>query len=75
MSRTERLLELIQILRRHRRPVAARIIADELRVSLRTVYRDVATLQHQGATIDGEAGVGYVLRPGFMLPPTDVLRR
>jgi predicted DNA-binding transcriptional regulator YafY len=69
MSRSERLLDLIQILRRHRRPVAARTIADELDVSLRTVYRDVATLQHQGASIDGEAGIGYVLRPGFMLPP------
>jgi predicted DNA-binding transcriptional regulator YafY len=69
MSRSERLLDLIQILRRHRHPVPARKIADELRISLRTVYRDVATLQHQGASIDGEAGIGYVLRPGFMLPP------
>ncbi len=69
MSRSERLLDLIQILRRHRHPVAAQTIADELGVSLRTIYRDVATLQHQGASIDGEPGVGYVLRPGFMLPP------
>lgn len=69
MSRSERLLDLIQILRRHRHPVAAQTIADELGVSLRTIYRDVATLQHQGASIDGEPGIGYVLRPGFMLPP------
>lgn len=69
MSRSERLLDLIQILRRHRNPVAAQVLADELGVSLRTVYRDVATLQHQGASIDGEPGIGYVLRPGFMLPP------
>ena len=69
MSRSERLLDLIQILRRHRHPVAAQTLAEEMGVSLRTVYRDVATLQHQGASIDGEPGIGYVLRPGFMLPP------
>lgn len=69
MSRSERLLDLIQILRRHRHPVAAQTIANELGVSLRTIYRDIATLQHQGASIDGEPGIGYVLRPGFMLPP------
>jgi predicted DNA-binding transcriptional regulator YafY len=69
VARSERLLELIQVLRRHRRPVAGQAIADELGVSLRTVYRDIATLIGQGATIDGEAGMGYVLRPGFVLPP------
>jgi predicted DNA-binding transcriptional regulator YafY len=45
------------------------VLAEELGVSLRTLYRDVDTLKAQGAHIDGEAGVGYVLRPGFMLPP------
>lgn len=45
------------------------MLADEMGVSLRTLYRDIASLQAQGATIEGEAGVGYVLRPGFMLPP------
>ena len=45
------------------------MLADELRVSLRTLYRDIASLQAQGAHIDGEPGVGYMLRPGFMLPP------
>src|SRR5271154_3739248 len=69
MSRSDRLLELVQALRRRRRPVSGRTLADELGVSLRTLYRDVATLQAQGADIAGEAGVGYVLQPGFLLPP------
>lgn len=69
MARTERLLDLIQVLRRHRYPVSGQAIADELGVSLRTVYRDIQTLIGQGAAIDGEAGVGFVLRPGFVLPP------
>lgn len=69
MSRTQRLFELIQILRRHRYPVSGKQLADELNVSLRTLYRDIATLQAQGAPIEGEAGIGYVLRPGFILPP------
>lgn len=59
----------MQLLRRHRRPVSGRALADELGVSLRTLYRDIATLQAQGAGIEGEAGLGYVLRPGFLLPP------
>jgi len=69
MSRSERLLDLIQILRRHRRPVSGRTLAEEVGVSIRTLYRDIATLQGQGAPIEGEAGLGYVLKPGFMLPP------
>lgn len=69
MSRSERLLDLIQILRRHRLPVSGRTLAGELEVSIRTLYRDIATLQGQGAPIDGEPGLGYVLKPGFMLPP------
>lgn len=69
MSRSERLLDLIQVLRRHRMPVSGRSLAQEVGVSLRTLYRDIATLQAQGAHIEGEPGVGYVLRPGFMLPP------
>ena len=69
MSRSERLLDLLQALRRHRRPVAGRSLAGELGVSLRTLYRDVATLQAQGAPIEGEAGLGYVLGPGYLLPP------
>ncbi|TJU93548.1 MAG: YafY family transcriptional regulator [Mesorhizobium sp.] len=69
MSRSERLLDLIQCLRRHRRPVSGHVLAAELGISIRTLYRDIATLQGQGAPIEGEAGVGYVLKPGFMLPP------
>ncbi len=69
MSRAQRLFSLIQILRRHRYPVTGKQLADELDVSLRTLYRDIATLQSQGASIEGEPGLGYVLRPGFMLPP------
>src|SRR4051794_10584841 len=69
MSRAERLLDLIQILRRHRQPVRGEDLAQELGISLRTLYRDIATLQGQGAKVDGEPGIGYILRPGFMLPP------
>ena len=69
MSRAERLLALIQILHRHRFPVSGGVLAAELGISLRTLYRDIAALQAQGARIDGEPGLGYVLRPGFMLPP------
>jgi len=69
MSRSARLLDLIQVLRRHRRPVSGQYLAEELGVSLRTICRDIATLIAQGAPIEGEAGLGYVLRPGFVLPP------
>jgi predicted DNA-binding transcriptional regulator YafY len=69
VARSERLLELIQVLRRHRWPVSGQVLAGELGVSLRTIYRDIQTLIGQGASIDGEAGVGFVLRPGFVLPP------
>ncbi|MCA0402725.1 MAG: YafY family transcriptional regulator [Proteobacteria bacterium] len=69
MSRTERLFDLIQILRRHRYPISGKQLAEKLEISLRTLYRDIATLQAQGASIEGEPGVGYLLRPGFMLPP------
>lgn len=69
MSRAERLLDLLQSLRRRRYAVSGRVLADELEVSLRTLYRDIATLQAQGAPIEGEAGVGYVLRSGYLLPP------
>lgn len=69
MSRTERLLDLIQILRRHRFPKTGISLAQELGISLRTLYRDISILKGQGAPIEGEAGMGYVLRPGFTLPP------
>ncbi len=69
MSRAERLLALLNVLRQHRRPVSGQRLAEALGVSLRTVYRDIQGLAGQGAQIDGEAGVGFVLRPGFLLPP------
>ncbi len=69
MSRAERLLDLMQSLRRRRFPVNGAELALENGISLRTLYRDIASLQAQGARIDGEPGLGYVLRPGFMLPP------
>lgn len=69
MSRAARLLDLLQLLRRHRRPVSGQTLAASLGISLRTLYRDIATLQAQGADIRGEAGLGYVLEPGFVLPP------
>ena len=69
MRRAERLLQLLQILRRHRRPVTGEAIAQELEVSLRTVYRDIASLISDRVPIRGEAGVGYVLGGGFDLPP------
>lgn len=49
--------------------MAGTALAGDLGVSLRTLYRDIDTLRAQGAHIDGEAGLGYVLQPGFMLPP------
>jgi predicted DNA-binding transcriptional regulator YafY len=69
MSRVDRLLELIAALRRRHFPVSGQTLAAELGVSIRTLYRDIATLQARGAVIEGEPGVGYILRPGFMLPP------
>ncbi|PYE29786.1 putative DNA-binding transcriptional regulator YafY [Rhizobium sp. PP-F2F-G38] len=69
MARSHRLFDLMQVLRRHRATVSGQTLANELGVSLRTIRRDVATLQGMGAEIDGEAGVGYILQPGFLLPP------
>ena len=69
MDRTQRLFAVMDGLRRHRRPVTAAALASEQRVSVRTIYRDIQTLIGLGAPIDGEAGLGYLLRPGFFLPP------
>ncbi len=68
MRRADRLFMIIQALRRGR-VVTAKRLAEDLEVSERTIYRDIADLQGTGVPIDGEAGVGYVLRPGFDLPP------
>jgi len=69
MRRADRLFQIIQILRRHRRPITADEIAAELEVSKRSVYRDIADLSGQRVPIRGEAGIGYVLEGGFDLPP------
>jgi predicted DNA-binding transcriptional regulator YafY len=68
MRRADRLFALVQLIRGRRLSTAA-WLAQRLEVSLRTVYRDVAELQHQGVPIEGEAGVGYRLGRGFDLPP------
>jgi predicted DNA-binding transcriptional regulator YafY len=69
VQRAERLLDMIQSLRRRRRPVTAETLAAELNVSVRTVYRDIGALVRQGVPVRGEAGIGYVLDAGFDLPP------
>ena len=69
MNRTERLLNLLQILRSYRYPVSGQRLAERLGISIRTLYRDIATLQAQGAEVEGAVGVGYVLKPTFFLPP------
>lgn len=68
MRRADRLFEIIQHLRR-RPTVRARDLGEALEVSERTIYRDIRDLMASGVPIEGEAGVGYVLRPGFDLPP------
>ena len=68
MRRADRLFEIIQQLRGDRL-VTAKALAGQLEVSTRTVYRDIRDLQASGVPIDGAAGVGYLLRPGYHLPP------
>jgi predicted DNA-binding transcriptional regulator YafY len=69
MRRADRLFLIIHALRGRRTALPARSLADTLGVSLRTVYRDVTDLQLSGVPIEGEAGVGYVLRKGADIPP------
>jgi predicted DNA-binding transcriptional regulator YafY len=69
LRRADRLFDILRILRGAKQPVTAASIADELEVTARTVYRDVATLQARRIPIEGAAGIGYVLRRGFELPP------
>ena len=69
MRRTERLFQIIQILRRHNAPVTGRVLAEELETSLRTIYRDMSELVAQRVPIRGEAGTGYVLEAGYDMPP------
>ena len=67
--RTMRLFHILDTLRGRTRPVSAAALASGLGVSKRTIYRDMATLAALGAPIEGEAGVGYQIAPGFFLPP------
>jgi len=69
MRRADRLLQIIQILRRERGPVTSVVMSKELEVSQRTLYRDMASLESTGVPVRGEAGVGYVLDEGYHLPP------
>lgn len=68
-KRSERLLDLMQALRRRRTPVSGQVLAGEMGVSLRSLYRDIATLKSMGAAIDGEPGLGFQLRAEHFLPP------
>jgi len=69
MARTDRLFELIQLLRSSRATRTAASLASELEVSVRTVYRDISLLQSLRVPIEGEAGIGYMMRNGYDLPP------
>lgn len=69
MRRADRLFQIIQLLRRRRRAVTARWLAEQLGVSERTIYRDMRDLVTSGTPIEGEAGIGYQLRRGYDLPP------
>jgi predicted DNA-binding transcriptional regulator YafY len=69
MRRTTRLFEIIQVLRSAKKPMTAAAIAEKLEVTKRTIYRDVASLQAISVPIYGEAGIGYVMRSGYDLPP------
>ncbi|WEX87722.1 YafY family transcriptional regulator [Sinorhizobium garamanticum] len=69
MRKASRLFEIIQILRLARKPITAADIAETLEVTPRSIYRDIAALQAMRVPIEGERGLGYILRPGFDLPP------
>ena len=69
MRRADRLFEIIQILRQSGRPITAAALADRLEVNPRTVYRDIAALQAMRVPIEGAAGIGYLMRRGYDLPP------
>jgi predicted DNA-binding transcriptional regulator YafY len=69
MRRADRLFDIIQCLRAASAPITAASLAASLEVTPRTIYRDIATLQARRVPIEGAAGLGYVLRPGFDLPP------
>jgi len=69
MRKASRLFEIIQILRLAKTPITAAKMAAQLEVNMRSIYRDIAGLQAMRVPIEGERGIGYILRPGFDLPP------
>ncbi|UUM27811.1 YafY family transcriptional regulator [Acinetobacter colistiniresistens] len=69
MSRSIRLLHLLQLLREYRYPVTAQVLAERLQISQRSVYRDIESLREQGVGIDAAAGLGFQLKQDFLLPP------
>jgi predicted DNA-binding transcriptional regulator YafY len=69
MRRADRLFDIIQALRTARYPVTAAALAEQLEVTARTIYRDIAALQGSRVPIEGAPGLGYVLRRGYDLPP------
>jgi len=69
MSRSIRLLNLLQLLREYRYPVTAQVLAERLQISQRSVYRDIETLREQGVEIEAAAGLGFQLKEDFLLPP------
>ena len=69
MRKASRLFEIIQILRVARHPITAAQIAAQLEVTVRSIYRDIAELQAMRVPVEGGRGIGYILRPGFTLPP------
>ena len=74
MARTDRLMRLMDTIRRLPQPVTAARLSEETGVSLRQLYRDIATLRAGGALIDGAAGVGYTLTEDPVLPPQSFSR-
>lgn len=69
MRKASRLFEIIQILRLSQKPVTAAQMGEALEVTVRSIYRDIAALQAMRVPIEGGRGIGYILRPGFDLPP------
>ncbi|MCF6370385.1 helix-turn-helix transcriptional regulator [Rhizobium halophilum] len=69
MRKASRLFEIIQILRLAKKPVTAAEMAAQLEVTVRSIYRDIVELQAMRVPVEGGRGIGYILRPGFTLPP------
>ena len=69
MSRSIRLLNLLQLLREQRYPITAQHLAEHLEISVRSVYRDIESLREQGVNIEGSVGLGFQLKENFLLPP------